>query len=450
MPETSQAMARRADIPGPDQASSTSLNLAAMSTQATIGAPVSLIQDADGFTILGGQFTSAAGNVTVHNHYPQPERGLTSTSMNIVDETLSESEIYCSQLLRQKRGFPLYDPEPRQTLPQEYQHSGVAIGDVGRITPDGAFDFFFNIYLPADHPINDNDVPENFSPLPRYRSKDLYSKSYFAGDHVSTPSVRRLDPDHFPGGDFLLSCRAPQGAVLALPHGSHLQKLENLENIRKYAAAHAESWFKYIKGPRGRELGSLYLVTGCEKASSWGLASFHTVDNTFQLSFKPTVEARGYRWRGNPARKKHHDPSPMNELNQTTFIHGLSISPGTGIWARMFDTVQICEISESGSRSGSESGSSTSSSQGSSLFSPVLGFLSGGAATDGNNAGSRSHVVLSDMPPISDICHPGQLLNNYILEKHPQAAVVMSHDDDWGEILGDVRLPSVQCTFAST
>ncbi|KAJ7810745.1 hypothetical protein B0H13DRAFT_2475895, partial [Mycena leptocephala] len=261
-------------------------------------------------------------------------------------ENFSESEIYCSQLLCQKRGFPLYDPQPRQTLPQEYQKSGVAIGDVGRITPDGAFDFFFNVYLPADHPINDNDVPENFCPLPRHRSKDLYNKSYFAGDHVSTPSIQRLDPDIFPGGDFLFSCRPPQGALLALPHGSHLQKLENLDNLRRYAAAHAESWFKYINGPRGRGLdGSLYLVTGCEKAPSWGLASFHTAENAFQLSFKPTAGAGGYRWRGNPARKRYHDPSPMHDLNQTIFIHGLSISLGTGIWARMFETVQIREIS---------------------------------------------------------------------------------------------------------
>ncbi|KAJ7798016.1 hypothetical protein B0H13DRAFT_1516052, partial [Mycena leptocephala] len=66
----------------------------------------------------------------------------------------SESEIYSNQLLRQKRGFPLYVPGPRQTLPEEYRKSGVAIGDVGRITPEGSFDFFFNIYLAADHPIN--------------------------------------------------------------------------------------------------------------------------------------------------------------------------------------------------------------------------------------------------------------------------------------------------------
>ncbi|KAJ7798017.1 hypothetical protein B0H13DRAFT_1521250, partial [Mycena leptocephala] len=125
------------------------------------------------------------------------------------------------------------------------------------------------------------------------------------------------------------SCRTPQGAVLALPHGSHLRKLDNLEAVRTYAAAHAESWFKYINGPRGRGLdGSLYLVTGCEKAPSWGVASFHTVDNTFQLSFKPVDGATRYRWRGNPAQKKYHDASTIHETlwNQTTFIHGLSIS----------------------------------------------------------------------------------------------------------------------------
>ncbi|KAF8157618.1 hypothetical protein K438DRAFT_1529029, partial [Mycena galopus ATCC 62051] len=189
-----------------------------------------------------------------------------------------ESEVYCNQLLRKKRGFPLYDPEPRQTLPLEYRMSGVAIGDVGRITPEGSFDFFFNIYLPADHPVNNNDVPEAFCPLPLYESRDVYHRSYPAGNHISTSSLQRLDTNTvFPGDEFIFNCHVPQGAVLALPHGSQLRKLDNLEALRKYAATHAESWFKYINGPRGRGLnGSLYLVTGCEKAVSWGQASFHS------------------------------------------------------------------------------------------------------------------------------------------------------------------------------
>jgi hypothetical protein len=123
-------------------------------------------------------------------------------------------------------------------------------------------------------------------------------------------------------------------AVLALPHGSHLQKLRNLEPIREYATGHAESWLQYVNGPRGRGLdGSLYLVTGSEKALSWGMTSFHSVRDAFQLTFTRPTGASGYRWRGNPAQKKYHDPSPMHEpyRDQTTFIHGLSISLGTGV-----------------------------------------------------------------------------------------------------------------------
>jgi hypothetical protein len=112
-----------------------------------------------------------------------------------MNESFSESEIYCNQLLRRKRGFPLYVPGPQKYLPEEYQQTGVSIGDVGRITEEGIFDFFFNIYHPAGHPINHNDVPENFAPLPRYASEDLFDLPYRPGSHVSTSSVQRLDPE---------------------------------------------------------------------------------------------------------------------------------------------------------------------------------------------------------------------------------------------------------------
>jgi hypothetical protein len=52
----------------------------------------------------------------------------------------------------------------------------------------------FNIYLRADDPINDNDVPGNFRPFTPYALKDVTSLRYAAGDFVSTPSVRKLDP----------------------------------------------------------------------------------------------------------------------------------------------------------------------------------------------------------------------------------------------------------------
>jgi hypothetical protein len=143
-----------------------------------------LFQNAAGIEIVGGQFLAVAGDV--HHHHPVRipifdrsrlmytcQRNSVPLPLNIMDEN-SESELYCNQLLRRKRGFPLYVPGPPQNLPAEYQRNGVAIGDVGRITPEGIFDFFFNIYLPASHPINDNDVPDKFCPLPHYASKDIF------------------------------------------------------------------------------------------------------------------------------------------------------------------------------------------------------------------------------------------------------------------------------------
>jgi hypothetical protein len=104
----------------------------------------------------------------------------------------TESASYCNQLLRRGRGFPLYVPEPHINLPAEYRRTGVTIGDVGRVTPEGVFDFFFNIYRSADHPINAN-VPENFVPLlSHYDGVDVVHLDFEPRNYVSTPSVNGL------------------------------------------------------------------------------------------------------------------------------------------------------------------------------------------------------------------------------------------------------------------
>ncbi|KAJ7170942.1 hypothetical protein C8R43DRAFT_72172 [Mycena crocata] len=331
----------------------------------------------------------------------------------------------------------------------EYQRNGVAIGDVGRVTPDGIFDFFFNIYLPPGHPINAN-IPEAFSPMVPFAPIDLVHLDFSPGSYISTSTVQKLDLDppldEFPEGEFVFSCTSPEGAVLALPHGSHLQRLENLENLRAYAAQHAESWYKYINGARGRGLanGSLYLVTGWEKAQSWGMASFHNTDDEFQLIFKPNPDSNRlqYRWGGaharrNPARKKYF--CPMNSIsNQTTFIHGLSISLGRGNWGRLFGDVEIRPIVDS--QFGSAKGDATTHSQGSSFLSWSFSLLTGGGTTTGkHHAGGNDATAVSEFAPIPPLFHPAALINDYILQMTPQARVVLSHTDDWSEILGHVR-----------
>jgi hypothetical protein len=72
-------------------------------------------------------------------------------------------------------------------LPIEYRRQGISIGDVGIITSTGEFDFLFNIFQPADHPINRGMVPQVFHLFPLRNSSAIsreitvYGPEYLPG-----------------------------------------------------------------------------------------------------------------------------------------------------------------------------------------------------------------------------------------------------------------------------
>ncbi|KAF8145412.1 hypothetical protein K438DRAFT_545981 [Mycena galopus ATCC 62051] len=423
--------------------------------------PSSLHKGSTGFGIHGGQFTNVQGNI-IHQMVPYPANvgiilpGQQAASQTVVPNTppppaavYSESGNYCKHLLRQCRGTPLYLPGPQVNLPAEYRSSGVAIGDVGRVTPEGGFDFLFNIYLPAHHPINAK-VPHDFVPLLPYDLDDVAHNDFDPGNYVSSPSVTDINSGfpEFPGGEFIFNCVGPDGALLALPHGAHLEKLENLESMRRYAAKHAESWYKHVNGERGRGLvnGSLYLVTGCEKARSWGMASFQDVSlqTEFQLSFRPTTDAHNryrYRWQGTRSHRKQADSPPDGTpLNQTIFIHAFAISVYERIWEKLFG-VEVCQLVDS-STSLDQSGRSyvPFGSQESSFLSFFLGSSGyrGGRQSTGQTPALCDGVV-TEASPAPKIIHPSQIIHERIFREVPQARVVITHDDDWCDAFKDVR-----------
>jgi hypothetical protein len=74
--------------------------------------------------------------------------------------SLSAADIYARCLLPLKEGYPLYCPElPNRrnagAYYKAYRRQGIDIGDIGIITPDGDFDFLFNICA--------HDGPRNLS-----------------------------------------------------------------------------------------------------------------------------------------------------------------------------------------------------------------------------------------------------------------------------------------------
>jgi hypothetical protein len=144
------------------------------------------------------------------------------------------------------------------------------------------------------------------------------------------------------------------------------------------------------------------------------MASYHTIgEEEFILSFKPTSRAdttyRPYRWGGadgqrNPSKRKGYDPPSLDDpVNQTTFVHGLSISLGTGLWARLFGTVTVetSSLADFHFRVNRTGDSQTGS--GGSLLSWSWNLLGGGTTGGNRHAGEPGAVVLSDLSPIAKV-----------------------------------------------
>ncbi len=77
-------------------------------------------------------------------------------------------------------------------LPKEYRRKGVSLGDVG-ILYSTSFCFLFNIFLPADHPINSGRVPLDFKPLSILPELNRRNRPIFnAKEFLNSTSVQPL------------------------------------------------------------------------------------------------------------------------------------------------------------------------------------------------------------------------------------------------------------------
>jgi len=113
---------------------------------------------------------------------------------------------YSQHMADKGRGTPIWRPGPSNTLPEAYRRRGTAIGDVGIFTVSGGFDFFFNICLPASHPINRQGLPQGFSPLfPPLHSSDIHKHMVFnRNSYLLSASVERSHEGNDSSYDSLL------------------------------------------------------------------------------------------------------------------------------------------------------------------------------------------------------------------------------------------------------
>jgi hypothetical protein len=123
---------------------------------------------------------------------------LTNLIQTVADvDPPKDNEIYERLLRRKGRGFALYIPQPNGRLPIAYRRTGIRIGDVGVITPDGGFNFLFNICVPHDDPANPPILPQGFFPLqPALAELDVVEFSqYNPGSYLASTSIEKKESD---------------------------------------------------------------------------------------------------------------------------------------------------------------------------------------------------------------------------------------------------------------
>ena len=158
-------------------------------------------------------------------------------------------------------------------------------------------------------------------------------------------------------------CSNSEGAILTMPEGAFREDLRSTTLFRDFAAENAESWYQFVNGPCGWELGNgeLRLVTGCDKTTSWGLAAYQNLQSEGDssdshggplLRFRNTNDAGDYVpgttycWEHEGTAEVKAGPEfefePSNGVgarNQCTFIRSHTIKLSEAGWARVQSTL---------------------------------------------------------------------------------------------------------------
>ncbi|KDR80386.1 hypothetical protein GALMADRAFT_1194831 [Galerina marginata CBS 339.88] len=379
-------------------------------------------------------------------------------------------DIYYRHMGTQRRGSPLWIPEPNKNLRLQYQRNGVTIGDVGIITAFGSFAFLFSICLPHDHPIQPAELPENFEPFYIAQS-DIEKQSEFKNDsYLASASIERTHRDGDSSG-LIFESSASEGAILAMPVGSNSEDLGNVIRLRRYVAKHAASWYKYIYDVRGREVlnGDVRLIIGHDKTKAWGMATFANrtaQEDAFRLKFMPMQESnvgRTYGWeysgmahvRAGPDTReiealRANDPSEdgINYENQCLFIRTLNVTLVDKVWRELASELDIqLDLDVHSSTSPSSSiqglpGRGNLSNNSSTFTSPSYGGFP-------STSKMAENIVVQATPAVHPAMagHPSKAINEMLL-KHSLASVqlVVTEDKDWISVLShkDLVLPSAE------
>ncbi|KAI0060015.1 hypothetical protein BV25DRAFT_1005416 [Artomyces pyxidatus] len=206
------------------------------------------------------------------------------------------AHVYRQQLAGLGYGYPLWQPGCEHAAPR------VLLGDVGFVR-HGRFFRLFNVHLPEHHPLQTHGVPDNFEDIPLDESRvvrGVLKAGIYRSCSVQEVSTREQtfsNPIPFgPGCEVSLSTSQQLGAALVLPLPALREDAPDRTVYEQLLRAHCDTWLAFAREfDHPLKLEDLILVTGCDIARSWFVASFTTpeADTVLRLASaeKPVTRA---------------------------------------------------------------------------------------------------------------------------------------------------------------
>ncbi|KAF8886953.1 hypothetical protein BD779DRAFT_542735 [Infundibulicybe gibba] len=401
----------------------------------------------------------------------------------------NDAQVYAKQLLLRRHGYPLWVPEPYGNT-VTYRTKGVRIGDVGYVTPEGAFETLFNVRAAPEDPINERGVPEGFQQI-AVAPEDLVHLPHFhqPGSVVTSASAKGrscqmdLSTAGIPGTPLgahmgaQFTWNSSEGAILHLPDGA--SRLASPPSL--FRASAMKNWYKFANLTLHRAVpnGSLYLITGCDKTRPWMVGSFSSNSSDAHASMKLSAAGMAsgglsysYTWETSSPAVYRTGPPPSIDSPGAIESNASSIDRDSAIfefdapsgqnqciflrrYRIMLRTTRLSHLLGSGSKvdvaSISESHSkdviatspkvpysnyASSYHQGSLSMSSTSSSSSSSSDTVSprlfdNEAIMDFDVTLDIIPNLPQPYHPSNSINKYLLQKNPHIDVSIAHDNDW-------------------
>lgn len=336
-----------------------------------------------------------------------------------------DTQTYSRLMLQLRQGYPLYRSTPIRGVSETHWKKGVRIGDVGRVRPDGSFEFLFNIN-PNE---TDTRLPDGFEKLHHvdsFQEPNYYSR----GEHLLKGSVKQTKNSPM---TYKFSA---SGAILQLPEGAVHLEAQNKNDFSSLASQYAQRWYEYMNVDRsmGAPNGSLYLITGCIKCTSCATAVFsepHVGENWLEFHYEGLRARPTYIWRkmGPMIATVNQNQEDLGivdvkEPRQCVFIRGFKIALGDKEWNQLIKIAVTRHSSQD--RFVEASGSS-----GAANHAAKDGNDSSHQTVSDNNGDTEGSPIIQQLSSSASPIHPSDFINAILLQRNPEAKVAVTHDDDW-------------------